>query len=101
MKPKRKMRCYAFNKSRYTKYSIGGLWENHSKVQPDHPDHLGELDIPKVLLDDLITQFNQKGKAVISLASWNNRSKDGERYQTLTGRLPRVIEKSGMKDTYQ
>jgi hypothetical protein len=89
----KKMRCYSFNQARYTKYSIGGLWQNHRKQDPQHPDALGELDIPKVLLDDLNQQYRQRGKAKISLAAWDNLSQDGENYLTLTGKLPRQTER--------
>lgn len=95
MKQKRKrIRTYSFNPERFTKYSIGGLWHNHRKLSPEHPDGMGELDIPLILLEDLQRQFEKTGKAKISLASWNNTSKEGEQYLTLTGKLPRPIEKS-------
>lgn len=94
MKHRRKARCYSFNKNRFTKYSIGGLWTNELKMNPEHPDLMGELDVPKLLVDDLVAQFQAKGSAKISLAAWKNVSKDGEAYLTMTGKLPRQIEKT-------
>lgn len=94
MKRKRKIRCYAFNKNRFTKYSIGGLWNNEKKMNSEHPDLMGELDIPQVLIDDLVHQYQAKGSAKISLAAWKNVSKDGEAYLTMTGKLPKAIEKT-------
>lgn len=91
---KRKIRCYGFNPKRFTKYSIGGLWNNEKKMNPEHPDLMGELDIPEVLIDDLVSQYKSKGKAKISLAGYKNTSKDGESYLTLTGKLPKAIEKT-------
>ncbi|MEY4526711.1 MAG: hypothetical protein RL768_430 [Nitrospirota bacterium] len=94
MKRKRKIQCYAFNKNRFTKYSIGGLWTNEKKMNPEHPDLMGELDVPKILVDDLVQQYEAKGSAKISLAAWKNVSKDGEAYLTMTGKLPKAIEKT-------
>lgn len=91
---RKRIRCYAYQSERFTKYSIGGIWHNERKLSPEHPDGMGELDVPKVLIDDLVHQFQENGTAKISLAAWNNMSKDGERYLTLTGRLPRPIEKT-------
>jgi len=94
MKHGRKARCYSFNKNRFTKYSIGGLWTNEKKQSPEHPDLMGELDAPKVLVDDLVQQYQEHGTAKISLAAWKNTSKDGEAYLTLTGKLPKATLKT-------
>jgi hypothetical protein len=99
MKPKRKSRCYAFNKNRLTKYSIGGLWTNEKKMNPAHPDLMSELDVPNILVDDLVHQFHANGSAKISLAARNNVSKDGECYLTLTGTLPKSSEQKNFFST--
>lgn len=96
MKRKPIRRCYAFNQNRFTKYSIGGLWHNENKLNPEHPDLMGELDVPQVLIDDLVQQYQKNGKAKVSLAAWKNVSKDGESYLTLTGKLPKPIEKTAV-----
>jgi hypothetical protein len=43
---------------------------------------------------DLVQQYQKNGKAKVSLAAWKNVSKDGESYLTLTGKLPKPIEKT-------
>jgi len=90
----KKSRRYSFDRKRFTPYSIGGLWFNHQKVSPEHPDLMGELDVPKVLLDDLIDQIQSRGKAKISIAAWQNKSKEGEAYLTMTGKLPKATLKT-------
>jgi len=94
----KKTRSYSFDKKRFTQYSIGGLWFNHQKIEPEHPDLMGELDVPPVLLEDLIQQIQSRGKAKISIAAWQNKSKEGENYLTMTGKLPTPIAKTFIKN---
>jgi len=93
-----KKRSYRFNDKRYTKYSIGGLWMNHEKMDPTHPDFMGELAVPPILLEDLVNQQQGNAQAKISIAAWRNTSKDGENYLTLTGRLPKAILKTCIRN---
>lgn len=67
-------RKYKFDSKKQTQYAIGALHMNQNKNEKIHPDHLGELDIPKILLSDLISQMNTTGTARISLASYNNQN---------------------------
>jgi len=96
----KKKHRYRFDASRYTKYAIGALFTNDNKMAKEHPDTLGELDIPLVLLEDLCSQMRQTDKAKVSLAGYNNVSKDGEHYVTLTGKLPKgvLVEKTWQPD---
>jgi len=55
---------------------------------------MGQLDVPEVLIEDLVAQFQAKGTAKISIAAWQNVSKAGESYLTMTGKLPNPIQKT-------
>lgn len=83
-----------YDPKKMTKYAIGGLWTNTNKCDGSHPDLMGTLDCPKILVDDLVRQYAETGHANISIAAWGNKSAGGADYLTLSGLLPQPISKT-------
>jgi hypothetical protein len=76
------------------KPNTGSLWPNEYKKQDNHPDVRGDVNIEKVLLENLI--LKSKGDLVkIAIAGWTKEIK-GKKVLSITASEP--YEKPSVSD---
>jgi hypothetical protein len=76
------------------KPNTGSLWPNEYKKQDNHPDVRGDVNIDKVLLENLILK-SKGGLVKIALAGWSKEIK-GKKVLSLTASEP--YEKPSVAD---